>query len=570
MQYRATEMVDRLFNNFATTTASRSFFVYDIKGDLAKWSQNAVNEFRLPGAYVQKAKSVLENIIHPADRTAFNDEFARLMKSTRQSYDASYRLRNGVEEYVTCEFKVSVVRDYAGRPAYLAVSVFNRKRNTHHDTVTDLPNRFELLNDLRDKKELRHPSVLLALGTTNFASVNKLYGYAFGNAVLKALAGKLVELMGTRGSAYRTQGACVMMLSDTMSLSDVQQLYKEMCDYAMRGLSVDGVKLSVRMCGGVVVYDDFTVDEHTIYTCVRYGLDRSERSADHKLVAIRNDNLGERKNTVSIVQALRTSIAKGCEDFYLCYQPIVSSLSDKLLGCEVLLRYDKSPFGKIPPDLFIPVLENDEAFPQLGYWIIETAARETKPLLETHPDLMVHINLNYVQLEQAKFRNTMLEILKRTDFPGKNLLFELTERCKNLDPLFLKDEIYFFKTCGIRSALDGKCLTSLELLRTLPVDMMKIDRDMVSRIETDVTDQYLLEAVTGFARKMRIQVCIEGVENERRKNFLRKFPVSAYQGYYYSEPVRIDEFLQLPIYRVSAEQKTQPVQRTSGNTDEMI
>ena len=548
MQYRATEMVDRLFNNFATTTASRSFFVYDIKGDLAKWSQNAVNEFRLPGAYVPKAKSVLENILHPADRPEFNDGFKRILTSTRQSYDASFRLRNGVEDYVTCEFKISVVRDYAGRPAYLVVSVFNRKRNTHHDTVTDLPNRFELLNDLRDKKELRHPSVLLALGTANFAGVNKLYGYAFGNSVLKALADKAVELAGSRANAYRTQGACVMLLSDTMSLSDARKLYSGMVDFAANSLTVEGVKLSVRMCGGVVVYDDFDVDEHTIYTCVRYGLERSEKSADHKLVAIRNDNLGERKNTISVVQALRASIKAGCPDFYLCYQPIVSSLSDRLLGCEVLLRFEKAPFGKIPPDLFIPALENDDSFPQLGYWIIETACRETLKLLDTHPELMIHINLNYVQLEQVRFRNTLLEILKRTGFPGKNLIFELTERCKNLDPLFLKDEIYFFKTCGIKSALDGKCLTSLELLRKLPVDMMKIDRDMTSNIETDLTDQYLLEAVTGFARKMRIQVCIEGVESERRKNFLKKFPVSAYQGYYYSEPVRIDEFLKLPLY----------------------
>ncbi|MBQ6903146.1 MAG: EAL domain-containing protein, partial [Lachnospiraceae bacterium] len=112
--------------------------------------------------------------------------------------------------------------------------------------------------------------------------------------------------------------------------------------------------------------------------------------------------------------------------------------------------------------------------------------------------------------------------------------------------------IYFFKSCGIKTALDGSCLTSLNLIRELPVDMIKVDRDMIANIEKNPTDQYMLEAVTGFARKMHIDVCVEGVETESTRNFLKRFPVSVYQGYYYSEPVRLQELKTLPLFRIAA------------------
>ena len=548
---RSVRTIDRVYDNFALSTQSRAFFVYDIRADYARWSLAALEQFPLKGEYLSQANAAYERNIHPDDLEIYRKALAEMKRGEQPRYALSLRAKDKSGEYVTCDCKAFVVRDYANRPAYLSVSVMNRGRNAQLDTVTELPNRYEYYRAVREKQEYKKKTLTLLLGTTNFVSINRLYGYEAGNRVLKLLVDGLVKIIGSKGTAYRAQGASVLVLTQEYTPDSARQLYAQLRQYARTKIIVDGAQIPVELAGGAVELDDFDVDEHTVYTCARYALEQSTRGRGKNLVIIRNDHVGDTNKTLAVINAMRTGIAKNCEGFYLCYQPLVSAQSNMLEGVEVLLRYENPKFGRVAPSLFLPALEKDDEFSRLGYWIIEQACREGKELLTLFPDLMLHINLDYVQLEEPRFRHTMLDILKRTDFPGKNICFELTENCKQLPPLFLKDEVLFLKGCNIKTALDGSCMTSLNLIRELPVDMIKVDREIITGIERNPVDQYMLEAVTGFARKMNIRVAIEGVETEATKNFLKKFPASTYQGFYYSEPVRLSELKELPLFRVS-------------------
>ncbi|MBR0171371.1 MAG: EAL domain-containing protein [Lachnospiraceae bacterium] len=545
-------LIDRVYENFSVSAQTKTFFVYDIRGDVARWSPAALELVRLPGEYITNAMTMFEAQIHPEDRNAFREGFQRVKKGEQPRYAASYRIQDKSGEFVTCDLRVFIVRDYANRPAYLSVAISNRGRNARLDTVTDLPNRFDYFSDLRDKKDFKKPTVTVMIGTTNFATVNRLYGYNIGNRILKDMADMTVKLVGEKAKAYRAQGASLLLLTGDLSVEEIRAIYSKLRTFARNDLNVDGTNVALEIAGGAVVLDDFEIDEHTVYTCARFALEQSVQGRGRNLVVIRNDQVNEGNRTLSVINALRTSIANNCQGFYLVYQPLVSSVSGMLEGVEVLLRYENAKFGQVAPGLFIPAIEKDEAFSKLGTWIIERACMEGKDLLDSFPELQLHINLDYMQLEETRFRHTLLDILTRTGFPGKNICLELSETCKTLSPLFLRDEIYFFKSCGIKTALDGSCLTSLNLIRELPVDMIKVDRDMIANIEKNPTDQYMLEAVTGFARKMHIDVCVEGVETESTKNFLKRFPVSVYQGYYYSEPVRLQELRTLPLFRIAA------------------
>ena len=545
-------LIDRVYENFSVSSQSKSFFVYDIRADLAKWTSQALEHFDLPGEYIPRAKEIYTALMHPEDAPRFRRDLETVKTGDQSRYAVSYRVKDKSGEFVTCDFRVFIVRDYANRPAYLAVTVSNRGRNAQLDTVTDLQNRFDFFRDLRDKKEFKKTSITLLIGTTNFTTINRLYGYNDGNRILKQLADGIVRLLNGKATAYRAQGASVLILTTDLALEDVRALYTQMRSYARNEIEMDGTKIAVELAGGAVVVDDFTVDEHTVYTCARYALDQSIKGRGRNLVVIRNDQVGEANETLQIIGAMRKDIASGCNGFYLCYQPLVSSQTGLLSGVEVLLRYEHPRYGKIAPGLFLPALEKDEVFTRLGFWIVEQACVEGRQLLDAFPDLQLHINLNYIQLEETRFRHNLLDILTRTGFPGKNICFELNENCKVLSPLFLRDEIYFFKSCGIKTALDGSCITSLNLIRELPVDMIKVESEMVSNIEKNPTDQYMLEAVTGFARKMHIEVCIGGVETESAKNYLKKYPVSVFQGFYYSEPVRLQELKKLPLFRIAA------------------
>ena len=142
-------------------------------------------------------------------------------------------------------------------------------------------------------------------------------------------------------------------------------------------------------------------------------------------------------------------------------------------------------------------------------------------------------------------------MLANTGFPSEHLCLELTERCSFLDMDLLRNETDFLKSYGIKIALDdfGTGFASLNLLRTLQVDCIKIDREFIREIETNPIDQTIVKAVTQCANELNVPVCVEGIENDALKEYMHQYHVREYQGYFFSKPVEKEEFKQLDCYR---------------------
>ena len=213
---------------------------------------------------------------------------------------------------------------------------------------------------------------------------------------------------------------------------------------------------------------------------------------------------------------------------------------------EALIRWKSDKYGMVPPIQFIPVLEQDTLFPELGKWILRTSLTEGKRLLEHYPDLIMNVNLSYTQLEKSSFVSDVLSLLDETGFPPENLCLEITERCRMLDMALLKNMFRIFREKGIRVALDdfGTGYSSLGLLREVTVDTIKVDREYVKNVENSPFDQNTLGAISGLVKAFGTELCVEGVETAGMCDFLRQYPsVSSFQGYYYSKPVPIDELL---------------------------
>lgn len=277
----------------------------------------------------------------------------------------------------------------------------------------------------------------------------------------------------------------------------------------------------------------------------------SKNEKHGELCIVENDEVDKNKKTVEIINAIRSSIIDDCSGFYLCYQPVVAPQNGRLIGVEALLRWKKEPYGDVPPGQFIPWLEKDSSFFDLGNWVLRQAMTDGKELLKDHPDLIVNVNLSYAQLERSEFRSTLTGILLSTGFPPEHLCLELTERCRLLDMRFLRNEIIFLQSYGIKIALDdfGTGFSSLSLLRELPVDCIKIDREFVSEIESNKADQAIVKAVMMCAHELDIGVYVEGVENARLRDYMLRFPLQGFQGYFYARPVPKEAFMQLELYK---------------------
>ena len=236
----------------------------------------------------------------------------------------------------------------------------------------------------------------------------------------------------------------------------------------------------------------------------------------------------------------------GYEGFYLLFQPIVDAKTERLVGSEALLRWKDDRFGTVPPDQFIPILESDPLFPELGAWILRESILAAKQILNQHPEFIINVNLSYSQLEKPDFADMVLDILNDLGYPPEHLCLEVTERCRLLDLDLLKNVVVRLKASGILIALDdfGTGFSSVGILKEIPVDIIKIDRSFVQMIEKNDIEKKIVRKIADLASLFRAKVCVEGIETGGMRDILKNYHVESFQGYYYAKPLALDQLLE--------------------------
>lgn len=170
------------------------------------------------------------------------------------------------------------------------------------------------------------------------------------------------------------------------------------------------------------------------------------------------------------------------------YQPIADTKTGKIRGMEALLRWELEPYGMVSPGVFMEWLEQDPCIFDLGNWILRTALTDVQKLRKETEGFFVNVNVAAAQLERREFRSAVMNILKETGAKPEELCLELTERCRDLDIHFLRGEVEFFHSQGIKIALDdfGTGNSSLSLALELPFDELKVDMSFIRDIKQNL------------------------------------------------------------------------------------
>lgn len=551
MSFRTSEYFDKIFEAFSATAKGSYIYLCDMWTDMSRWSKSAVDYFGLPGEYMEDAGTIWAQHIHPEDRRRYQEDIDAVFSGRKKNHELEYRAMDKNGNYVVCTCSGVVIEDEAGNPEFFAGTITNRGTIENIDPTTNLYNLYEFLNALRLLRERGKKYRVLLVGFKHFSDVNDLYGYSFGNEAMKLFVSIMQNDLMDKGKIFRMDGTRFAVLTTELRVDDLKNYYLRLQEKAKNHLTVQENNVSLALCGGLVVVEDCQISEHAIHAAARYALNVSKNERHGELWIVENDDVDKNKKTVELINVLRSSIIEECRGFYLCYQPVVSPQTGKMTGAEALLRWNREPYGEISPGQFIPWLEKDSAFFDLGNYVLRQAMLDGKEFLKDHPDMIINVNLSYAQLERSEFRNALVGFLLSTGFPPEHLCLELTERCRLLDMNFLRNEIIFLKSYGIKIALDdfGTGFSSLNLLRELPIDYIKIDRGFVSEIENNKADQSIVKAVMTCARELDIGVCVEGIENERLRDYLQNYPAQGYQGYYYSKPVTKEEFKRLELYK---------------------
>lgn len=537
--------LDSMFEAFSILGNGAYVYVSDIKADYSRWSKAAVNYFGLPSEYMEQAGYKWMERIHPDDQARYKENIESLFRGEIREHNLQYRVKVKDDTYIVCTCKGVVITDENGNPEYFGGCIKNNDSLGYIDDITGFRSLYGFLEDLKADSWHGQKIQVMLIGINDFGHLNEIYGYTFGNRVMQEFAKKLEAESGNLGVWYRMDGPKFAIVCKEATEDDLRKLYKKIQHDSIHDFEVEGNRVVLSFVAGAMNIEDFDVDVETVYSCLRFAYYESKNSHMGDLVVLKNSVYDDKHFAIERINEIRNCIVDGCKGFFLCYQPIVDAGNERVVGAEALIRWKSETHGIVPPVQFVDLLEQDNLFPKLGKWILETALKDGKKFIEKYPDFVMNVNLSYTQIEKDDFVDMVLGLLMEYNFPPQNLCLEITERCRLLDVKLLKDVFMELRRHGIKVALDdfGTGFSSLGILRELPVTTVKIDRGFVMNIETSPSDQKTVRFISELADSFDATVCAEGIETSEMREFLLRFKIRSLQGFFYSKPLPFDEFM---------------------------
>jgi EAL domain-containing protein (putative c-di-GMP-specific phosphodiesterase class I) len=264
-----------------------------------------------------------------------------------------------------------------------------------------------------------------------------------------------------------------------------------------------------------------------------------------------------------IEQGIRFGLEHG--QFIPYFEPQVDLATGAIVGFEVLARWNHALSGIIGPDVFIPVAEEIGLIGRLSEQVIGDALREAA---SWDPAIKISVNISPWQLADGWLAQRIVRILAETGFPAERLVVEVTESSLFADIELAKTIATSLKNQGIRLALDdfGTGFSSLSHLRSLPFDIIKIDRTFVSNINSKRESIAIVRAVTTLASALSVPVCIEGIENKSAFDAVIRLGCQIGQGWYFGKPMPADQARDLLARRAEAGhgQREEPSSRAAA------
>ena len=215
--------LDSLFEAFSIIAEGNYVYLCDMKEDVSRWSERAVDFFDLPGEYMKNAGAIWAEHVHPDDRDNYNSSIAAIFEGRDSGHDMQYRALAKDGSYAVCTCRGVVIRDADGSPAYFGGSIHNHGLLSFIDASTGLRSLYGFFDDLQSSFWKQESFTVMMIGLTAFSNVNDLYGYSFGNSVLQALATLLQREFANNGAVYRLDGTKFAVISHSLSEEEMTE-----------------------------------------------------------------------------------------------------------------------------------------------------------------------------------------------------------------------------------------------------------------------------------------------------------------------------------------------------------
>jgi len=515
-------------------------FVVDAETNQFLLSDNFLSDFNFSSNLVDDFETLLLPFIYSDDRDVYEEAMQVVSSESRlNSVSCEFRLLNREGEYGWVNLRMTLSADENEQPQFITGLISRLDKIVKADYVTGLLNRNVFYDDLQE--ELKNPDahgVVVVVGLDNIHVINETYGHKFGDATLRQIAQNITNVLPPDIKLYKINSYMFGFFMPDAMPEEIEIIFASI-QLCMREIRNVDDTIYCTASAGATFYPSDATDYITLIRYAEVALDLARKKGRDQIAFFEKEMYERWRYDLEMQNLMQNSIARGCEDFFLCFQPQVDAKTGRLLGAEALLRWYDEDKSVVAPMQFIPMLEKSRMIIPVGHWIIENAIMVAKKWQEFQPDFQMSINISLYQLEEHMFFPFVQDCIQRHNINPSTLTFELTESHNVYDWEFVNKQFQEFHDLGIQVAMDdfGTGYSNLGFLKNFACDIIKIDRMFVKDILDNDFDKNLVKYTIMLCHSIGMEVCIEGVEEEDCYKYLRdECAADQIQGFYFGHP----------------------------------
>lgn len=422
-------------------------------------------------------------------------------------------------------------------------------RVAYYDSLTGLPNRSWFIQRLSQLIEQQQQTnrlyAVLFIDLDRFKLINDSLGHLVGDLLLQNVAQRFKSCLKQTDVVARLGGdEFAILLEDVESIAETEAVARQIQQQLRQPFQLDEIEIYSEASIGITL---------SSLGIKRY--DRPEellRDADVAMYCAKAQGKGRfevfdpimqirAKEHLDLENDLRRAIS--CRELNLHYQPIIATATGRLDSFETLVRWRHPTQGPISPSKFIPLAEETRLVVPLGWWVFEAACRQLQHWQQQFPQqqsIKLNINFSTIQLQQKNLVERIKRTLGSMNLCGEQLKLEITESYLLENIASQTDVLKQLKDLGIQLCIDdfGIGYSSLSRLHEFPIDILKIDRSFIQRVDiSSGTNLETIRMIITLAHSLEMEVVAEGVETPEQLAKLRELGCDFVQGYLFSRPV---------------------------------